>query len=466
MKVVSLLTLVFLFLTFFSNHLIAQTIKVNMDPVKLQRLKVSDNKRFLIYADGKPFFYLGDTAWELFHRLTVEEAELYFEDRREKGFTVIQAVALAELDGLHTPNAYHHKPLKNDDPTQPDEDYFKDMDAFIKLAAGKGLYIGLLPTWGDKVFKDTWGTGPEIFNVENARQYGFFLGNRYKNQTNIIWILGGDRNPRDANDVAVWRSLAEGITSGAGGEDKALMTFHPQPKEDGGSSTWFQNDTWLDFNMLQTGHCKNGTNYNKITHDYELKQVKPVMDGEPLYEDHPVCFDWKKNSFSSADDIRKLAYWQLFAGAFGHTYGCHDVWQFFAPGRIPISSARTHWKEALDLPGAQQMGYVKKLMLSQSVPDRIPDQGLIINENLKDSAYCVATRAADGHYAFIYTPTGRNLEVNTENLKGRNFSIQWFNPRNGEFSTPVKIVKQLTLILSPPVNGEGKDWVLVLTAIP
>lgn len=447
----------------YSHLLQAQKIKVNTEPAKLQRLKVSDNKRFLIYADGKPFFYLGDTAWELFHRLTLEEAEIYMENRREKGFTVIQAVALAELDGLHTPNAYQHKPLINDDPGQPNEDYFKDMDAFIKLAAGKGLYIGLLPTWGDKVFKDKWGKGPEIFNAQNAKIYGRFLGNRYKDQLNIIWILGGDRNPRDSNEVAIWRSLAEGIVLGAGGEDKTLMTFHPQPKENGGSSTWFHEDTWLDFNMLQTGHCKNGTNYDKIAYDYALNPIKPVMDGEPLYEDHPVCFDWKKNSFSTADDIRKLAYWQLFAGAFGHTYGCHDIWQFFAQGRIPINFARTHWKDALDLPGAQQMGFVKKLMVSQTVLDRIPDQTLIMNENVRDSAYCSATRALDGHYAFIYTPTGRNLQINTENLKGESLLIQWFNPRNGEFSKSVKMLKQPELVFSPPVNGEGKDWVLVLS---
>src|SRR4051794_39741956 len=79
------------------------------------RLKVSDNKRFLVTTDGRPFFYLGDTAWELFHRLNREEADRYLTDRARKGFTVIQAVVLAELDGLHTPNPYGQTPLKGDD---------------------------------------------------------------------------------------------------------------------------------------------------------------------------------------------------------------------------------------------------------------------------------------------------------------------------------------------------------------
>src|SRR3954453_6196648 len=90
------------------------------------RVKVSEtNPHFLSTTDNQPFFYLADTAWELFHRLNREEADRYLKNRADKRFTVIQAVLLAELDGLHTPNAYGHTPLQNDDPTKPDEDYFK-----------------------------------------------------------------------------------------------------------------------------------------------------------------------------------------------------------------------------------------------------------------------------------------------------------------------------------------------------
>jgi hypothetical protein len=64
------------------------------------RLKVSENKRFLVREDGSPFFYLGDTAWELFHRLKREEAGRYLEDRARKGFTVIHAVTLGPMGGV------------------------------------------------------------------------------------------------------------------------------------------------------------------------------------------------------------------------------------------------------------------------------------------------------------------------------------------------------------------------------
>ena len=133
------------------------------NPVLNGRLKVSDNKRFLVHENGKPFYWLGDTAWELFHRLNREEAEKYLKNRAEKGFTVIQAVALAELQGLKDPNPYWEIPLDNLDPTKPREAYFQHVDWIIDKAAELGLYIALLPTWGDKLYKDNWGDGPEVF---------------------------------------------------------------------------------------------------------------------------------------------------------------------------------------------------------------------------------------------------------------------------------------------------------------
>src|SRR6478752_5966149 len=172
-------------------------------------LKVSDNRRFLVYDDGTPFFYLGDTAWELFHRLTLDEADYYLRDRAAKGFTVIQAVVLAEMDGLHTPNMNGDVPLLDGDPTRPNEAYFAHVDAVVNLAAALGLHIGMLPTWGDK-WNRKWGVGPEIFTPENARAYAAFLGQRYAGRP-IIWILGGDRPIETDEQRLVVRAMAEGL---------------------------------------------------------------------------------------------------------------------------------------------------------------------------------------------------------------------------------------------------------------
>src|SRR5450432_2510933 len=116
------------------------------------QFSISSNHHYIL-KNGKPFFWLGDTAWELFHRLNKEEADQYLKRRSEQGFTVIQAVALAEFDGLHTPNANGDLPLINDDPTKPNEKYFEMVDYIINKAAFYSLNIALLPSWGDKVLK-------------------------------------------------------------------------------------------------------------------------------------------------------------------------------------------------------------------------------------------------------------------------------------------------------------------------
>ena len=106
------------------------------------QISISDNHRYLL-RNGKPFFWLGDTAWELFHRLNKEQADQYLQHRASQGFTVIQAVVLAEFDGLHTPNANGDLPLKRDDPSRPDKAYFKHVDYIIEKADNYGLVIGL-----------------------------------------------------------------------------------------------------------------------------------------------------------------------------------------------------------------------------------------------------------------------------------------------------------------------------------
>ncbi len=202
----------------------APTIKKAKPKARIQmRLKVSDNKRFLVYEDGAPFFYLGDTAWELFHRLNREEAAFYLETRAKQGFTVIQAVALAE-HGFDQPNAYGHLPLKNNDPAQPVEEYFQHVDWMVDKAASLGLRIGMLPTWGDK-WNKKWGAGPELFTPQNAAVFGEWLGRRYRDKP-IIWILGGDRPIENETHRAIIRAMAQGLKKGDGG--RHLMSFHPQ----------------------------------------------------------------------------------------------------------------------------------------------------------------------------------------------------------------------------------------------
>ena len=437
---------------------------------KPQRLRVSDNQRFIVKADGSPFFYLGDTAWELFHRLNREEVDRYLRNRADKGFTVIQAVALAELDGLNTPNSYGHRPLIDNDPTKPDvkggasDDYWDHVDYIVKKAESLGLYIGFLPTWGDKWNRGR-GAGPEIFNPQNAEVYGEWLGRRYKDSPNIIWILGGDRALETETHKEVIRGMARGIRKGDGGTH--LQTLHPRGGE--GSSAHFHNDDWLDFNMRQNGHVTEfNPRYEQTRIDYDRTPIKPVIDGEPIYEDHPISFRAKELGHSVAADVRRPLYWDLFTGAFGHTYGHHSVWQMWQPGRQPVNNPLIPWHEAIDQPGAGQMQYGRRLMESRPFLTRVPDDSVIVVADPSSSVpgaglkRYVATRDSEGSYAMVYVPTGRPFKVKMDKISGAKVKAWWFNPRDGKATPAGEFPNTGEREFSPPMKGENLDWVLVL----
>jgi Protein of unknown function (DUF4038)/Putative collagen-binding domain of a collagenase len=428
------------------------------------RLKVTDNGHYLQFEDGTPFFWLGDTGWELFHRLTKEEIGKYLENRHQKGFNVIQAVILAEFNGLKKPNQYGDLPLINLDPTRPNEKYFELVDYTVQLALQKNMFMGLLPTWGDKVIS-LWGEGPVIFNENNAYTYGRWLGDRYKDYPNIIWILGGDRPPyTDSVDARpIWKAMAKGIRDGA--DNKAIFTYHVW----GGHSTseYIHHERWLAINTMQSGH---GSGHDvpvwqMIKKDRHLQPPKPTLDAEPNYEDHPVN-PWPKwdpaNGYFRDYDVRKQTYRSVFAGACGVTYGHHAVWQFLSAREDTINHADRYWTEAIDRPGAYQVGYLRTLIESHSPLTRIPDQSIIAGGQGEKGEYMVAFRDEANSFAMVYLPVGKKITVNISFIKGNKVMGFWFNPRNGQLQKIGSLKKEAAMDFTPPTIGLENDWVLIV----
>lgn len=428
------------------------------------KLMVSENKRFLQFQDGTPFFYLGDTAWELFHRLNREQADKYLRNRAELGFTVIQAVILAELNGLVDPNPYGHVPLEEMDPVRPVEAYFEHVDYIINKAGELGLFVAVLPTWGDK-WNLKWGQGPEIFTPENAVLFGEYLGKRYKDTPNIIWVIGGDRPIESEIHREINISMARAIKAV---DQNHLMTFHPMGGQ--GSAQNFHNEEWLDFNMWQTGHTPphNGS-FNAVRNDYALQPTKPVIDGEPIYEDHPNSFRKDEQGHSVAADVRQMLYWNLFGGALGNTYGHHSVWQMWEEGRKAVNYPLMPWYEAINQPGAAQMQYGRWLMESRPYFTRVPADDVLVPHAITNSAVpgagayrFASTRDTEGTYAMVYAPVGREFEVRMDVIKGNNVVAWWYNPRNGSSEKIGTFTNVGTRKFISPTPGEKLDWVLVL----
>ena len=334
----------------------------------LPAVQVNANGHSLQTADGRPFFWLGDTAWMLIHWTTREECSYYLNARARQGFTVIQTVVLAEFDGIQTPSVLGLKPFVNADPMHPNEAYFDRVVEIVDEAASLGLYVALLPTWGDKLTAP-WGVGPRIFrndNLDVARSYSRYLGQKLKGRTNVIWVLGGDRPPRVAKQAKdgtepngsrveedwtpIWREIAKGIAEGTG--TRPVISYHPSGGES--SSVFLQQEPWLSINGMQSGHGggHDVPVWEWVARDYNLKPAKPTIDLEPNYEDHPYN-PWPRwdpaTGYFRDHDVRKQVYRSVFAGAAGVTYGHHSVWQFASQRNESINHADRDWVDALYL---------------------------------------------------------------------------------------------------------------------
>ena len=449
-----------------------------------QFLRVSDDSRYLTDGQGEAFVWIGDTAWELFHRLNREEATAYLRNRVEKGFTVIQAVVLAENDGLRTPNAYGDVPFENLDPEQPNEAYFEHVDFIVQKAEELGLIMGMLPTWGDKLYSDHPAAGPIVFTETNAEVYGEFLGERYKDAP-VVWILGGDRNVANQNVFDIWTAMARGIRRGDGG--RHLMSFHP--RGDHTSAYWFHDQDWLDFNMVQSGHARR---FNPVYEFAELhlfrQPRKPFLEAEPAYEDIPIEFwrycDWSnpqrvpdgvldengliqdssyfEKGYFTDYDVRVHAYWNVFAGACGYTYGNNAIWQMYRPGQAIAIPCLTDWRTAMDRPGAADMRHLRDLLESRPFDQLLPDQSVIYGRNPRDKHHVRAAVARDGSFLFVYLPTGKPVDIVMSNIKDDRAVAWWFNPGNGETESLGEMQTDQVHTFTPPVEKKETDWVLVV----
>jgi len=432
--------------------------------VKGLKLKISADKRYLINQNGEPFFYLGDTAWTLFKRLYREEVDEYLQNRVAKGFTVIQAYVLR---GLGVKNTYGDLTLMDRDPTKPNEAFFKNVDYVVNKANDLGLVMGLVVTYGEHVRQTR--SNEQVFNPSNAFVYGKFLGSRYKGNC-VIWLLGGDRGPEQ--DMEVWRAMARGLKEGSQGTQ--LVSYHghgPRPGFTGYSSSfWFHNEDWLDFNMIQSGHRWAVPNFEFVTHDYNLRPIKPTIDMEARYENHPDGPNAVRRM--DAHQEREAAYWALLAGAAGHGYGNNNIWQFYDVKRMPAPDDQsfpfealrgtTHWRKAMDFEGAYDMGLIRKLFELRPWYRMLPDPSVIALGQGEGEDHIQAARSEDGSFILAYLPFGHRIGVDMDKLSGRKVKAQWYDPREGTWI----LIGQYSNIgireFVPPSNGDSNDWLLVL----
>ncbi|MGX9522531.1 apiosidase-like domain-containing protein [Vibrio mediterranei] len=442
----------------------------------MQILTVKD--KVLVSEDGSPFFYTACTAWELFHKLTFSEAKKYLKNRASKGFNVIQAVVISELDGLHTPDYETGSvPFDNLTSKTPNHTYMQHVKNVVKFANSIGLYIAIVPMWGSHIIiNEQWGGNakPE-FDIDSATLFMDYLANLL-NSCDVIWMLGGDRSYLTQAHCAIVEAMACTIRSI---NNKQLITVHTQ----GGRSVidMFDNPTWMDFASWQTGHMGEAyPSWYPISHDYQAYD-KPILDVEPCYEAHPIMNEFtfsRKDGASrfTAQHIRRSSYWSVFAGGCGITYGCYSLWQMRRPEddnkHVPESAATAYgndtipyWFEVLDYPGAFQIGILKQFIESlEDVNNRVPANGILIGDNPTDENHIRVMKHRGGKWLAAYNPNGRKMILDISQFGTKGFTISWFNPQYGiTNSLGDDISESLILNITPPNND---DWILVLKEKP
>ena len=431
-----------------STSLPAQKAKTYI-PWKNGKLVVSEEGRYLKHENGVPFFWLGETGWLMPQRLNRDEVSYYLNKCKDAGYNMVQVQV---LNGVPSMNIYGQYSMTDgfnfkDINRKGIYGYWDHMDYIIKSAASRGIYIGMVCIWGTPVEQG-------LMNEKEAVAYGKFLAERYKDEPNIIWMIGGDI--RGDNKTEVWDALANSIRSIDKGH---LMTFHPRGRTT--SATWFNDREWLDFNMFQSGHAQRDyAIYRRLLlNDLQKQPIKPVLDGEPRYENIPIDFKSENGRFDDFD-VRMTLYQSMFSGACGYTYGCNEVWQMYSDKYSPMIDAQTTWKESLDLAGACDMIHFRKLCEAIDFFRGRPLQHLIERPEQTDDDYAVAYGGKD--YVLFYMPYGHSITVNLSGWTQRkNVRLEWVNPRNGELIFYKNIETSEAFEVVSPTQGRGNDWVLI-----
>jgi hypothetical protein len=446
---------------------------------------VARNGRYLEHADGTPFLWIADTGWALFYKLRREEIVDYLDQRSRQGFNVIQAVAYWYPHGEDGPgptnaaNQYGHAPFEGgaDDPDpararvskggSPDRpnDYWDHADFIVREARRRGLYLAVLPCWGRAYINPQMpGSARVVFDAEQARSYGRFLGRRYAKEPHIVWVLGGDANAtagEPGEQFDVYRAMAEGIGQGVTGRklrwnkkdegwDELMMTYHPDGAPAYNSSNWFHGDAWLDFNGIETWKSIDQV-YETVARDHARSEpVKPTMLLEGAYEQGKYPSPGNR---ISAQKARGQAYHTFFAGGAGHTYGGFPVWDFT---RDPQNDAYKHtWRDALKFPGARQIATVLRRLLDENQwCDLSPHARLVQGDAGEGDAQIAAVRSRRGERMLVYFPSNRPAKIKLDLAGSSKATARWFDPRDGRETNAGEHARGATVEFKPPADWE------------
>lgn len=411
-------------------------------------LRVSTDRHSLLNRSGQPFLWAGDTQWVLNSHSDSDVLRI-LDNRKQKGFSVIQILATRNWVANHPLGAsgdFSHDvnnvwPFHDNNINTPNDTYFDRLIWIADQAASRGLLISY------HVGEPARGEQPwPAHDKQSAYNYGYYLGEKFKNKQNIIWNIGHDMVGNGGMGVDAWRAIAEGIADGTNSAGKSyngnadyastFMTFHPAG---GTKSSWhFHSDEWLDANAFQCWAAP-GDIWPFAYDDWNLSPKKPTINVEASYESGPE-YGIDINPLV----VRQQAYHAYFGGAAGHTYG-HNC----------------NWHECIDLDtaGAQGVSLLFSWLRAHSWNTFVPDQSILVSgDSYTDRK--TAVRAKNDRALYVYFPSHSGAQLNLSKLSVAQVTAKWFNPASGEVVNGDTYSTNEQPMLTPP-NG-WEDSVLML----
>jgi Protein of unknown function (DUF4038)/Putative collagen-binding domain of a collagenase len=432
-------------------------------------LKVSSsNPRILVDQDNVPFLVVGDSPHSLIVNLSTSDAAAYLADRAAHGFNSLwaQSVCVGYTGGRPDGSLLDRtRPFTKTIPgtdyydlTTPNEAYFAHVDEIIRMAATNGIVVMLVPIHAGGLLPTALANGSI-----RCRAYGQYLGNRYRNFPNIIWVSGNDFVKWSiATNDAVLTSVALGIKDK---DQNHLQTVELNYQ----ASCSLDDPNWAPIVGLDFTYTYYAT-YAEVLHAYNQSPTMPVLMGEANYE----------SETNNDEDggwphvLRMQEYWTMLSGAAGQQYGNKYIWKFL-PG----------WQSHLNSPGAVQLGYMQRLFSVRKWYDLVPDQkhtfvtagyGRFISigppatptrSRFAGNNYVTAALTPDGSLGMAYLPQGGTINVAMSKLRNGTIA-RWFDPTDDTFKTisgsPFSN-RGRHRFTAPGKNSAGDpDWVMVLEA--
>jgi hypothetical protein len=416
-------------------------------------LRISSSRRYLVDSADRPFLIRGDAAWSLIAQLTREEAVLYLEDRRRKGFNLL-LVNLIEHHFADRPpaNAYGDAPfLVGNDFRRPNEAYFSHADWILKQARERGFAVLLCPSYlGYEGNQEGWYEVMKRNGEVALAEYGRFVGERYRDYVNIIWLEGGDFTPPPEGLVLV-DAIARAIRRAA---PRHLQAAHWAPE----TSAADVPREWLDINTTYTYRPV----YLKSLEDYARPNRRPHFLIESAYEE-----EWN----STPRSLRGQAYYALLTGAAGEIFGQRRVWKF-QKGTIVNRLTNRWWQGSLDTDGTRGVEHARALFATLPWTELTPDVGNhVLVEGMGTHGgdlYALAAVTPDRRLVVAYVPSQRSIAIDA-NALALPARARWYDPTSGAFENalakPIETPGIVPLATPNANQGGDQDWVLVIDTV-